>query len=91
MRLQLIHGHSAVVGRQGSGLDKLRSYGVSAEVEGRQGANQGETVLYDMLGRPFIDVAYLSFVVIFVGSPENLEKAREAVIELSQNRRGDRN
>ena len=29
------------MGRGGSGLDKLRSLGVSAEVEGRQGANSG--------------------------------------------------
>jgi len=51
-----------IVGRQGSGLDKLRSLGISAEVEGRQGANS----------------------VIFMGTPENLEKAREMVMELAR-------
>ncbi|CAD6570751.1 MAG: hypothetical protein CYPHOPRED_004144 [Cyphobasidiales sp. Tagirdzhanova-0007] len=57
-----------IVGRGGSGLDKLRSLGVSAEIEGRQGANS----------------------VIFIGTPETLEKAREAVMELSQSQRSNR-
>lgn len=34
-----------VVGRQGSGLDKLRALGVSVEVEGRSGANTGEPLV----------------------------------------------
>jgi len=49
-----------IVGRQGSGLEKLRAVGVSAEVEGRSGANS----------------------VIFIGTPENLEEARQMVVEL---------
>ena len=60
---------------------------MSVEVEGRQGANSGKWDGDCLSIRPSSDASSSSFQVIFLGTPDNLEKAREAVAELSRSQR----
>lgn len=65
-----------VVGRQGSGLDKLRSVGVSAEVEGRQGANQGKLIVCQCILRSELTMMVLacSYLPWYTRKPRERER-----------------